>query len=453
MFSELHCRSAFSFLAGASLPEELVGRAAELGLPALALTDCNGVYGGPRFHAEARRKGVRPIVGAELMLAEGGHLPVLVATRAGYQNLCRLLTRAKLRAPKGKDWVGWDDLEEFSAGVVCLTGGMEGPLAVAPDAAAALDRLVGIFGSDNVYVELNRHYERAQEHWNQHCIELARRRRLPLLASNSVRYALPAGRAVLDVFTCVRHGTRLDLAGRRLERNNERHLKSGAAMTQLFADLPEAIAHTQELAARLTYTLEDLGYEFPEAPVPPGETMRSYLRQRTAQGAANRYGRKPAALRQRAAKQIERELQLIEQLHLEGYFLIVHELVEFCRAHDILAQGRGSAANSAVCYSLGITAVDPVGMELLFERFLSEERGEWPDIDMDLPSGERREAVIQHVYQRYGKHGAAMTANVITYRARSISRELGKVLSFPEALLGRLATLLGGAEYGGGDTG
>ncbi|MHB8733765.1 MAG: DNA polymerase III subunit alpha, partial [Terriglobales bacterium] len=447
MFSELHCRSAFSFLAGASLPEELVGRAAELGLPALALTDCNGVYGGPRFHAEARRKGVRPIVGAELMLAEGGHLPVLVATRAGYQNLCRLLTRAKLRAPKGKDRVGWDDLEEFSAGVVCLTGGMEGPLAVAPDAAAALDRLVGIFGSDNVYVELNRHYERAQEHWNQHCIELARRRRLPLLASNSVRYALPAGRAVLDVFTCVRHGTRLDLAGRRLERNNERHLKSGAAMTQLFADLPEAIAHTQELAARLTYTLEDLGYEFPEAPVPPGETMRSYLRQRTAQGAANRYGGKPAALRQRAAKQIERELQLIEQLHLEGYFLIVHELVEFCRAHDILAQGRGSAANSAVCYSLGITAVDPVGMELLFERFLSEERGEWPDIDMDLPSGERREAVIQHVYQRYGKHGAAMTANVITYRARSISRELGKVLNFPEALLGRLATLLGGAEY------
>src|SRR3954451_500308 len=208
-------------------------------------------------------------------------------------------------------------------------------------------------------------------------------------------------------------------------------------MIDLFADLPEAIANTVELSSRLEFTLKDLGYAFPKYPVPSGETMTSFLRQRTFAGARIRYGRNGAYAR--AEKQLEHELKLIEKLKLEGYFLIVWDIVEFCKRQGILIQGRGSAANSAVCYSLGITAVDPVGMELLFERFLSEERGEWPDIDLDLPSGDQRERAIQYVYERYGKLGAAMTANVITYRGRSAAREVGKALDFDDETLDRLA--------------
>jgi error-prone DNA polymerase len=251
------------------------------------------------------------------------------------------------------------------------------------------------------------------------------------------------GERTLDVLTSIRHHVTLDTAGRLLAQNSERHLKSPAEMARLFSDLPEAIANTEELSARLSFTLADLGYEFPKYPVPPGETMASFLRRRTEEGARRRY----RPYHERARRQIERELALIEKLNLAGYFLIVWDIVCFCRDQGILAQGRGSAANSAVCYSLGITAVDPVGMDLLFERFLSEERGEWPDIDLDLPSGERRERVIQHVYQRYGQFGAAMTANVITYRDRSAAREVGKALGFDPATLDRLSSLVRGWEW------
>src|SRR3989441_2169344 len=225
--------------------------------------------------------------------------------------------------------------------------------------------------------------------------------------------------------------------------NSERFVKSPKEMANLFADLPEAIANTSELSSRLEFTLQDLGYEFPKYPVPPGETMISFLRRRTYEGARLRYdGRNGSPTFERAQKQMEHELALIEKLKLEGYFLIVWDIVQFCKNNAILVQGRGSAANSAVCYSLGITAVDPVGMELLFERFLSEERGEWPDIDLDLPSGDQRERAIQYVYERYGKLGAAMTANVITYRGRSAAREVGKVLGFDDETLGRLSGLV-----------
>src|SRR3989441_5271325 len=230
--------------------------------------------------------------------------------------------------------------------------------------------------------------------------------------------------------------------------NSEQFVKSPKEMTQLFADLPEAIANTTELSSRLEFTLQDLGYEFPKYPVPPGETMTSFLRQRTYEGARRRYdGRNGSPTFERAQKQIEHELALIEKLKLEGYFLIVWDIVQFCKNNGILVQGRGSAANSAVCYSLEITAVDPVGMELLFERFLSEERGEWPDIDLDLPSGDQRERAIQYVYERYGRLGAAMTANVITYRGRSAAREVGKVLGLPPALCDRLSALVSNWEY------
>ena len=362
----------------------------------------------------------------------------------------------KLRVPKhakpGECAVTLAELAEYSEGLVCLTGADDGPLAKAlhhrdtentKEAQRRAEQLIDIFGKGNVYAELQRHFNRDQEARNKKVIEIARKFDLPLLATNGVCHASRAQREVTDVFTCIRNHVRLETAGRLLATNSERYLKPAKTMQQLFADLPEAIHNTVELSSRLNFTMEDLGYEFPKYPVADGETMTSFLRQRTAEGARLRYpgtGGKPSY--EQARPQIERELRLIEKLKLEGYFLIVWDIVQFCRREGILIQGRGSAANSAVCYSLGITAVDPIGMELLFERFLSEERGEWPDIDLDLPSGDQRERAIQYVYERYGKLGAAMTANVITYRGRSAAREVGKALGFDDDTLSRLAGLV-----------
>jgi error-prone DNA polymerase len=345
------------------------------------------------------------------------------------------------------------DFIEHDDGLICLTGGEEGPLAAAlahggPQAACeAVKRLAEMFGRPNVYVELQRHFHRDEEYRNRVAIEIAEALHLPLLATNGVNYAAPRERELADAFTALQHHRTLATAGRLLARNAERYLKSPAAMRALFADLPQAIANTLELSSRLEFTLNDLGYEFPRYPVPEGESMMSFLRERTREGMQSRYGRADAELKKRARRQIERELNLIEKLKLAGYFLIVWDLVRFCREQKILAQGRGSAANSAVCYSLGITAVDPIGMELLFERFLSEERGEWPDIDLDLPSGDERERVIQHVYQRYGQRGAAMTANVITYRNRMAAREMGKALGFDEDTLKRISAAVATWEF------
>ena len=452
-YVELHARSAFSFLEGASVPEELVVRCAELNMPAMVLADRDGVYGAPRFHMAAKKAGIRAHVGAEVTATDGSRYTLLVETRAGYQNLCRLITRMKLRASKGEGAVAQEELAEHAAGLVCLSGpGSAAILAAGGRDARAprrcLEGLCEIFGRRNVYIELQRHFHRDEEVHNQAAVELARELRLPLLATNGVCYATPPQREILDVFTCIRNHRILDTAGRLLTRNSERYLKSSEEMARLFADLPEALANTQELSARLQFTLNDLGYEFPQYPTPHGETQMEFLRARTWEGALHRYGQsRQDGIWPRARQQIERELSLIEKLKLSGYFLIVWDIVRYCREQNILVQGRGSAANSAVCYSLGITAVDPVGMELLFERFLSEERGEWPDIDLDLPSGEQRERAIQYVYQRHGKLGAAMTANVITYRGRSAAREVGKVLGFDAETLNRLASLVSAWEY------
>ncbi|HEV8485050.1 MAG TPA: error-prone DNA polymerase, partial [Blastocatellia bacterium] len=284
---------------------------------------------------------------------------------------------------------------------------------------------------------------RAEEARNHAVIDIARRLKLPLLATNGVCHATPKQREVFDVLTCIHNKVRLETAGRVLARNSERYLKPASTMSKIFADLPEAISNTLDLSSRLNFELSDLGYEFPRYSVPPGETMASFLRKRTYEGARVRYtGTSGTPTYEHARRQLDHELAIIEKLNLAGYFLIVWDIVNFCRDLGILVQGRGSAANSAVCYSLGITAVDPVGMELLFERFLSEERGEWPDIDLDLPSGDRRESVIQHVYEHYGKLGAAMTANVITYRGRSAAREVGKVMGFDEETIVRLSKLV-----------
>jgi error-prone DNA polymerase len=463
MYVELHSRSAFSFLEGASIPEELIAVCANLGIPAMALLDRDGVYGSPRFHLAAKKVGIKAHIGAEVTCTAfsprtqprcGFRLPLLVASRTGYQNLCRLITKMKLRAGRKEGaFASNSDFIEHADGLICLSGGEEGPLAAAlrqggPQAAfEAVKRLAEIFGQSNVYVELQRHFRREEEYRNRVALEIAEALQLPLLATNGVNYSTPRERELADAFTALRHHRTLATAGRLLAPNAERYLKSPAAMRALFVDFPEAIANTIELSSRLEFTLNDLGYEFPRYPVPEGETMMSFLRERTREGMQSRYGRADAELKKRARRQIERELSLIEKLKLAGYFLIVWDLVRFCREQKILAQGRGSAANSAVCYSLGITAVDPIRMELLFERFLSEERGEWPDIDLDLPSGDERERVIQYVYQRYGQRGAAMTANVITYRNRMAAREMGKALGFDPETLKRISAAVATWEF------
>jgi error-prone DNA polymerase len=445
-YVELHARSAFSFLEGAALPEEYAVRAAELEMPAMALLDTGGVYGSPRFHMAAKKAGIRAHIGAEIPSTEGCRYPLIARTRLGYQNLCRLITRMKLRAAKGEGAATPEEIAEFSPGLICLTGGEDGPLAAAlrtNSAKQKLELLLGTFGKENVFAELHRHRERSGEARNQAVAGLARSFRVPLLATNGVCHARPEQRRLMDALTSIRFKTTLNEAGRLLARNEERHLKSSAEMAHLFSDIPEAVSNTVALSGSIEFTLSDLGYEFPRFPVPEGETMMSVLRERAVEGARRRY----RPFHERARRQIDRELNLIERLNLPGYFLIVWDIVEYCRANGILVQGRGSAANSAVCYSLGITAVDPVGMDLLFERFLSEERGEWPDIDLDLPSGDKRERVIQHVYTKYGRHGAAMTANVITYRGRSAAREVGKVLGFDIETTGRLSALVRHYEW------
>ncbi|MFZ5788784.1 MAG: error-prone DNA polymerase, partial [Acidobacteriota bacterium] len=493
-YCELHAHTAFSFLEGASEPEAIAERAARLGLPAVAVADRAGVYGIPRFHKAARAAGVEAIVGAEVVLPDGARLPLLVETARGYSNLCRLLTDGALHGvttgtgvrgagsgvgdpeidgrdegvdrerptahrprpaspvpDKGQGRVSWDRIGAHAAGLFCLAGGVSGPLAVALAAAgeegarATLRDLLDRFGPERVAVEVQRHGRRGEEARNAALIRLAREAGVPVVATQDALFAAPGDGALADVFACLRAHRTLDTVGRLLEPNRSRHLRSPAAMARLFADFPEAVAATARVAARCAFRLHELPYRFPAARLEDGRDEAQELRARTEAGARERYG----AISPRVRAQLERELGLIERLGLPGYFLVVHDVVRFCRSRGILAQGRGSAANSAVCYALSITAIDPIAYELLFERFLSEERGEWPDIDLDLPSGDRREEVIQHVYRTYGERGAAMTANVISYRGRSAVREVGKALGFSEEHLGRLSAMIGGWGFAG----
>jgi error-prone DNA polymerase len=439
-YVELHACSAFSFLRGGSFPEQLAEVAAELEMPAMALLDGKGVYGAQRFSVAAREHNVRPIIGCELSMEDSAVLPVLVENRTGYKNLCELLTKAHLRSEKGKCAVRWDELPEFAKGLVALFGSGSTGCQSVEDRA---EFLIDTFGCENIFVEIQRHFIRGEERVNRDLIDLARAHRLSLLATNGVKYAKPYGREVLDVFTCIREHTHLDAAGKLLTQNAERYLKSDRQMRAIFADLPETIENTARLAERLMFSLENLGYEFPEYPVPTDHTMDSFLRTIVWFGAQQRY----AAISTKVKHQLEEELALITKLRFPGYFLIVWDIVNFCREHNIMVQGRGSAANSAVCYCLGITPVDPVENHLVFERFLNESRKGWPDIDLDLPSGDRREAVIQEIYRRYGKHGAAMTANVISYRGRSAAREIGKALNFSPSIIDRFSHLFASGDF------
>jgi error-prone DNA polymerase len=472
-YVELHAASAFSFLEAASQPESLIRAAVERQMPAMALLDRNGVYGAARFHSSAKENGIRAHVGAEIAAASLGErlkpspwlphqpntqpvrLPLLCSSRTGYQNLCQLITRFKMRErTKSEGSATLNDLAEFAGGLICLTGGDEGPLAAAlaqggeEAGRRVVQQLVSLFGQSNVYVELQRHGDRAEEWRNQAALRIAESMRLPILATNGVRYATQYEREVLDVFTCIRNKTDLEQAGRLLQLNSQRQVRSARTMRALFSDVPDAIENTVLLSQRLAFELNDLGYEFPRYNVGEDDSMDSFLGKRVMEGIDNRYiPKRDHDLLERAKKQAERELALIAKLGLAGYFLIVWDIVEYCKANDILVQGRGSAANSVVCYALEITAIDPVGMDLLFERFLNENRKEWPDVDLDLPSGDKREQAIQYVYRRYGELGAAMTANVITYRGKSAAREVGKALGFDEETLGRLSGLIGHWEW------
>jgi error-prone DNA polymerase len=474
-YIELHASSAFSFLSGSSEPESFIERAVEIEMPAIALADRNGLYGAARFHTSATHNRVIAHIGAEIAVSSFGkklaphpwlphqykdepaRIVLLCASQIGYQNLCQLITRFKMReTTKMEGAATVEDLEEFSDGLICLTGGEEGPLAAAlrhegeTAACKVLDRLTSIYGLNNVYIELQRHLEREEEIRTSTLVSMASRIGLPIVATNGVRCAKQVDRELLDIFTAIRHHTTVHDAGRLLSRNAQCHLRPSQEMCDLFRDIPEAIANTHIISKRLEFTLNNLGYMFPQYPVPDNDSTDSFLSRRVDEGIRKRYATAlKKSLMNRARIQAKHELELIQKLGFAGYFLIVWDIIRFCQQNGFLVQGRGSAANSVVCYALEITAVDPIGMELLFERFLSESRGEWPDIDLDLPSGDHRERVIQYIYEHYGALGAAMTANVITYRGRSSAREVGKALGFNELQLSKLSSLVGHWEWRG----
>ncbi|HUV30393.1 MAG TPA: error-prone DNA polymerase [Acidobacteriota bacterium] len=442
-YTELHCHSNFSFLDGASHPEALVERAYQLGYPALALTDHNGLYGIVRFSQAALSKGIKPIFGAEITLDDDHHLLLLVKNPTGYANLSRLLSEAQLKSKKGEARVTRDLLDGHREGIIALSGCMLGEIPKAlldgntNDARRAAARYRELFGRDNFYLELQHHNLPMHQTVCAGLARLGRALDIPLVATNNAHYAAPEDRPLQDVLTCIRHHTTLDDARDLLYPNAERYLKSAEQMSRQFARLPEAIENTQAITEQCWFMLRDLKTSLPDFPTPDGQSTRACLRHLTYRGAKKRYGELTAEV----VNQLEHELRLINKLDLTGYFLIVRDIARFCNENGILCQGRGSAANSAVCYCLEITAVDPIRLRLLFERFISEERSEPPDIDIDIANN-RREEVIQYVYNKYGREHAAMVCEVITYRGRSAVRDIAKVLGFSLEETGKLAKLL-----------
>jgi len=429
-YAELHAHSNFTLLDGGSHPEELIDRAKALGLAGVAITDRDGLYGAVRFAQSGREADIPAIVGAELTLEDESHLVVLVESKEGYANLSRLISRARLDHPRGEPSTSYELLARHSRGLIALSGCDRGavPVALAKGhfrgASAAAARLRDIFGWSNFWIELQRHLVPDDGPRIRSLVALARALDLGTVATGGVHYALPEHRDLSDVLCCIRLKTTLDEAGTRLRPNGEYYMRSPAQMQHLFDEHPRAVAASVAIAQRCAYRLERLQGEFPDFPLPPGETAFSYLHMLVQEGVRHRYRPVTVAV----SRQIAHELGVIEKLDLAGYFLIVWDIVRFAGERNILVQGRGSAANSAVCYALNITSVDPVGLGLLFERFLSEERDELPDIDLDTPSGDQREAIIQYVYERYGREHAGMVAEVICYRARMAVRDIGKAL-------------------------
>lgn len=436
---ELLAKSNFSFLRGASPPEALVERAAALGHQSLALVDHMGLYGSARAHTAAQQAGLHAIVGTTLdQLPHFAQLPLLVKSRIGYQNLSRFLTRCHCEQDV-KDFVGYD-LSGLHA--ILTPESLSHPTKKTLLAAARF--LLHHFKPGNVSIALFRHFRRGEDRLNHLLHDLADFLQIPLIVSNAPTYSQKADRLLRDAFTCLREHKTLDDAGRLLECNGERFLKSPEEIRRLFTDRPQAFHNTLRLAEECqAYSLENLGYRFPSYRDPDRGKLFTdceqddFLHHLVESGLKKRLISKSEKHKQ----QIHQELLTIKKLRFSGYFLIVWDLVRFARSQGILCQGRGSAANSLICYALGITSVDPVAGGLLFERFLSENRQSWPDIDIDFPSGERREAVIQYLYRKYAPYGAAMTANVITYKPRSAFREMSKILGFSESVANRFSDL------------
>jgi error-prone DNA polymerase len=429
-YAELHAHSNFTLLEGGSHPEELVARARELEYAAVAITDRDGLYGAVRFSQAGREENVSAIVGAELTMEDKSHLVVLVAEQHGYAHLSRLISRARLDQPRGQPATSYENLARYAGGLIALSGCRLGAVPQALEggdfraACEQASRLRDIFGWGNFWIELQRHLLSEDGPRVRALVALAGTLQLGIVATGGVHYARPEHRDLADVLSCIRLKTTLEDAGTQLRPNGEYYLRSPEEMLRCFAEHPRAIANSVAIAERCSFRLNRLHNEFPDFPLPPGETAFSYLYKLVHEGVQRRYQPVTSAV----SAQIAHELGVIEKLGLAGYFLIVWDMVRFARERHILVQGRGSAANSAVCYALGITSVDPVGLELLFERFLSEERDEPPDIDLDTPSGDQRESLVQYIYERYGREHAGMVAEVITYRARSAVRDIGKAL-------------------------
>ena len=436
-YAPLLTHSNYSFLEGASHPEELIEEAHRLGLAHLGLADRDGLYGAVRAHTASAEAGVHLLLGSTVSVDDGTTITLYAPTEQAYATLCGLVTRGRLRCEKGRAVVTWDEVCEAGADLLALWGGDEGLLGQPGADAATLTAVHDAF-DDRLYALVTRHRRADEVDREARVRARAKKLGLPLVAAHRVRYHHASRRDVQDVLACVRGGVALRSAGTAILPNAEYGLKAPAAFARLFEDLPDAVARTLEVAERCVFSLAEIRYRYPSEALPSGATTSAWLRELTYGGAFERYGGPPSGP---VKTQLDRELALIDELDYGGYFLTMHEIVRFCRERGILCQGRGSAANSSVCYCLGITAVDPVQLGLLFERFLSRERAEPPDIDLDI-AHERREEVIQHVYAKYGRDHAAMVANVIRYRPKSAIRDVGKALGLPETALDRLAKLL-----------
>ena len=440
-YVELHCHSHYSLLDGASSPAALLDRAAELGYTALALTDHDGLYGAVPFYLAARERGIHPIIGAEVTLADGTHLVLLARDRQGYANLCGLLSQAGLAGSKRRPLLPWEALAGRAQGLIALSGCERGalPRLLLEDRRRQAQELAGrcqeIFGRGMFYVELQHHLLPDDSRRNYELAHLARHLGLPIVATHNVHYATQSRHRLHDVLSAIAQHATVDQA--RLRANSEYYLRSPAEMERRFRALPAAIRATQEIAEQCRVDLDFARERLPAFPVPAGETAFSYLHQLCHEGLRRKY----QPVTPEAARQLQHELQVIQEAGLAGYFLIVWDIVRFARQQRILARGRGSAANSIVAYVLDITTVDPLAHGLLFERFLTPGSRTMPDIDVDF-AADRREEVIQYVYRTYGQERTGMVATTITYRPRSAVRDVAKALGFPLDVVDRVARLV-----------
>jgi error-prone DNA polymerase len=441
-YAELQTTTNFCFLRGGSHPHELVLRAAELGLAAIGVTDHNSLAGMVRAHLAAQEMRLRLVVGCRLDFRDGSPSVLCYPTdRDAYGRLCRMLTAGKHQAKKGECLLDYDDLVEFGAGQILV--------ALAPaDIDGAFQEALALLKADfpdRAYLGLNRRFAHDDARRIHLLAALGKNLGLPLLATNDVLYHAPERRRLQDVLTCIRHGCTIDEAGFLLEANAERHLKSPAEMARLFADHPQALANSLEIVERCTFNMDELRYEYPQEIAPDGEDPQDRLTRLTWEGAAKRYG---DCVPDKVRDLLEKELRIIGELGYAPFFLTVEDIVRFADGERILYQGRGSAANSAVCYMLGITGVDPALGDTLFERFVSASRGEPPDIDVDFEH-ERREEVIQHIYRRFGRHRAGLAATVICYRTRGAVRDVGKALGLsPDITAALSGSVWGWSEAG-----